>query len=308
MLHASHELFLQLNESLLKAINRIFDTCKEKNIHLRDEDRRDRFALIITGKKGDLESHIKLPERLRIILDPNVSQTDIIIIDNFVFINNINTGFGLSLRINDQNVASTYAILLSHIFIEKQIELYGNRDLGILGIHMSKENILKETLQKLFENGWKTLPDHTNSTEHFDELGLVAPGSVRAFFRLSGIRYYPFTQDESKDQQINTLFKDTINRGLAYIQRLRRQLRIHGKKEELKKIHGHDCYIYWIKYEFKKEWVPLIGNIPKMDSIPDKGEGFVIATFNFNDKAAMSIWAINPQNVLIILEMLLKQF
>jgi sugar-specific transcriptional regulator TrmB len=307
MINASFELFLQLKQLILQAITMIFESCKKKRIELRDEDRRDRFALIVTGKEADSNLQQDLPDRLRLIMDQNPSQTDIIIIDNCVFINNFNTGFGLSLRIDDQSVASTYAILLSHIFLEKQIELYGDTNLNILGNHMAKEEIIKNTIQSLFKQGWKVLPEHTNTTDKFDELGLAAPGSERAFFRLAGIRYFPFIEDKSKIEQVNDLFEEHCIRALAYIQRLRKQLKVHGIKTQ-RKILGHDCYIYEVRYEFREEWVPLIGNIPEMSSISEEGKGFVIATFNYKDKAAVSIWAITPKNIMSILEVLLKQF
>jgi sugar-specific transcriptional regulator TrmB len=307
MLHASYDLFFELKDPILNAITTIFDICNKKGIRLRDEGRRDRFALIVTGKEKDSNLSQDLPYRLRIIIDPNPSQTDIIIIDNCVFINNFNTGFGLSLRINDESVASRYAILLSHIFIEKQIELYGNTNINVLGIHTAKEEIIKNTIQSLFKLGWKVLPEHTNTNDKFDELGLAAPGSERAFFRLSGLKIIPFTNDKSKNEQILELFNEHYSGALAYIQRLRKQLKLHGKKTQ-RNILGHDCYLYEIKYELKKEWTHFLGYVPETDLSPEKGKGFVIASFNYKDKAAMSIWAITPKNVWTILEIILEQF
>ena len=307
MIHTDYDLFFELKDIVIPAISRIIQAWDKKNIFLRDEDRRDRFALIVSGKGIDNDFQMELPERLRIAFDPSEIQTIIVVVDDVVFISNLNTGFGLSLRINDQIVASTYAILLSHIYLEKQINLYGNDDINALGKHMSKERIITNTFQSLLDQGWKIIPEHTNSTDMSDELGLAAPGSERAFFRLCGIRYFPFTKDPSKQEQVQALFEDTFIRGLAYIQRVRKQLKIHGKKDK-KKLFGHDCHVYWIQYELREEWVPIIGNVPKLDSINDKSEGIIMATFNFIDKAALSVWGTNPDNIMTILELVLKQF
>jgi ribulose bisphosphate carboxylase small subunit len=300
MINSDYDLFFELKDILIRSITRIISSWKKKNIILRDEDRRDRFALIVCGKNMDKNLKVELPERLRIAFDPSEIQTNIIVVDDVVFISNINTGFGISLRINDKTVASTYAVLLTHIYLEKQINLYGTDDIIALGKHISKENDIKDSIQYLLNQGWKIIPEHTNSTEISDELGLAATGSERAFFRLCGIRYFPFTTVTLKQEQVQVLFEDTFKRGLAYIQRVRKQLKIHGKKDK-RNIFGHDCNVYWIEYEQREEWAPILGDIPKLEDINEKGEGIVIATFNFNDKAAMSVWGINPNNVIKIL-------
>jgi sugar-specific transcriptional regulator TrmB len=301
MVYISYDLFSELKGELEATLNEIFDTLYRKGKILRDEDRRDRFALIITGKKKENEIILDLPERLRIVFDPKEIHTDIIVIDDVVFISNINSGFGLSLRIEDQTVSSTYGILLSHIFLEKQIELHGKADLNLLGIHMAKDENFKQIIQNLFDMGWKILPEHTNSTDIFDELGLAAPGSERAFIRLSGIRYFPFNKNSLKSTQIKNLFEDTCKRAQNYINRLEKQLIIEGQTDQ-QKLFGHDCLIYNIEYELREEWAPIIGNIPNLEFAGEKGKGTVIATFNFNDNGAMSVWAINPNNVMIILK------
>ncbi len=301
MVYISYDLFTELKGELIATLNEIFDIFHRRGILLRDEDRRDKFALIVTGKKKEKEIVLDLPERLRIVFDPNEIHTDIIVIDDVVFISNINSGFGLSFRIEDQTVSSTYGILLSHIFLEKQIELHGKADLNLLGVHLAKDEKFKQTIQTLFEKGWKILPEHTNSTDKFDELGLAAPGSERAFIRLSGIRYFPFNKNSSKSIQIKNLFEDTCKRAQNYINRLEKQLIIEGKTGE-QKLFRHDCLIYNVEFELREEWAPIIGNIPNLESVDEKGKGVVIATFNFNDNGAMSVWAINPENVMVILK------
>ncbi|TFG27776.1 MAG: hypothetical protein EU532_06730 [Promethearchaeota archaeon] len=305
MIYISYDLFSQLRKELMLTLNEIFDTFQRKGIILRDEDRRDKFALIITGKKKEKEIILDLPERLRIVFDPIEIHTDILVIDNVVFISNINSGFGLSLRIEDQTVSSTYGILLSHIFLEKQIELHGKADLNLLGVHLTKDEKFKQIIQTLFNNGWKILPEHTNSTDNFDELGLAAPGIERAFIRLSGIRYFPFDKNSPKKLQIENLFEDTCKRAQNYIKRLEKQLIIEGKTDQ-QKLFGHNCLIYNVEYELKEEWAPILGSIPNLESADQKGKGIVIATFNFNDNGAMSVWAINPENVMIILREIFK--
>ena len=306
MIHIDYDLFLKLKDIIIPSINRIIQAWEKKNIYLRDEDRRERFALIVSGKNIDNDIQMDLPERLRIAFDPREIQTIIVVVDDVVFISNVNTGFGLSLRIDDQVVASTYAILLSHIYLEKQINLYGHDDINVLGKHISKERIITNVIRSLLDQGWKIIPEHTNSTEKSDELGLASTGSERAFFRLCGIRYFPFTKDLSKEEQVQALFEDTFIRGLAYIQWVRKQLKIHGKKDK-KRLFDHDCHIYWIEYEQRKEWAPIIGNVPTSEATNAKGEGIVIATFNFVDKAAMSVWGVNPDSIMKILELLLKK-
>ncbi len=307
MLNTDYDLFIELKDIIIPEITRIIHSWEKKNIVLKDEDRRDRFALIVSGKNINNNLKLELPERLRIAFDPREIQTNIIVVDDVVFISNINTGFGLSLRINDQTVASTYAVLLTHIYIEKQINIYGTNNLNALGKHMTKEEIIINTIETLLNQDWKIIPEHTNSADIFDELGLAAPGTERALFRLAGIRYFPFTKGPTKEDQIQSLFEDTFIRGLAFIQRLRKQIKIHGKKDKVM-ITGHNCYVYIIEYEQREEWAPIIGNVPTLESINEKGKGIVIATFNFNDKAAMSVWGVNPDNIMKILELLLKQF
>jgi sugar-specific transcriptional regulator TrmB len=305
MVYISYELFIELKDFIIPTINEMFERFQKKGIILRDEDRRDKFALIITGKKNGNEIQYNLPERLRIVFDPNEIHTDMIVIDDVVFINNINSGFGLSFRIEDKRVASTYGILLSHIYLEKQIELHGKADLSLLGDHLVKDQTITQTIQSLFKDGWKILPEHTNSTEIFDELGLAAPGSETAFFRLCGIRYFPFNKNSSKSLQINKLFEDTCKRGQKYINRLKKQVVIEGKKDRMELL-GQDCHVYIVEYRLREEWAPIIGNVPNLTSLDEKGKGNAIATFNFNDKAAMSVWAINPENVMEILKILFK--
>ena len=303
MINTDYDLFYELKDILISAITRIVKSAEKKNILLRDEDRRNRFALIVSGKNIDDNLKLELPERLRIAFDPSDIHTNIIVVDDVVFISNMNTGYSLSLRINDQTVASTYAILLSHIFIEKQVNIYGTDDLNMIGKHMATEQIITNTIQTLLNQNWQIIPEHTNTSETSDELGLAAPGKERAFFRIAGIRYFPFTKNPAIKDQIESLFEDTFIRGLAYMQRMRKELKIHGKKDK-KEIFGHNCYVYWITFEQREEWAPILGN----GTIKKKSEGIVIATFNFNDKAAMSIWGVNPGNIMTILELLLKQF
>ncbi len=140
MINTDYDLFFELKDTLISAITRIIKSAEKKRIVLLDEDRRDRFALIVSGKNINKNLKIELPGRLRIAFDPSDIHTNIIVVDDVVFICNIYTGFSLSLRINDRTVASTYAILLSHIYIEKQVNIYGTDDLNVLGKHIAKEN------------------------------------------------------------------------------------------------------------------------------------------------------------------------
>ena len=64
--------------------------------------------------------------------------------------------------------------------------------------------------------------------------------------------------------------------------------------------------IFRIKYKLREEWAPIIGTIPNLASIDEHGEGPAIVTFNFDNKAAMSVWAINPNNVSDILKVFAK--
>ena len=307
MFHISYDLFQELKNPIFNSLNSLFKNFEKNKIRLRDEDRRDHFAMIITGAQSVESFQDEIPERLKIIFDPRGDQMEILVFDDVVFINNTNFGFGVSLRISDRTVATTYAVLLSQSFLEKEIELYSKVDLKHFKGHMTKEDTIMDTIQSLFNDGWKTIPEHTNTTDRFDELGLASPGSERAFLRLCGIRYFPFTKEKSKREQVQDLFEDSVIRGLAYIKRLKKQFDISGKKDKME-MHDHECLIYLLEYQLRPEWESVIGKIPNLTSLDDRGKGAALATFNFKDKAAMCVWAINPNNVSKILEVLLKKF
>lgn len=73
-------------------------------------------------------------------------------------------------------------------------------------------------------------------------------------------------------------------------------------------IFNYECFIYFLEYQLRPEWESIIGKIPNLISVDDRGKGAALATFNFKNKAAICVWAINSNNVLKILEVLFKKF
>lgn len=306
LFYISLELYEELKKTILKSINRIFQRFEANNIRLRDEDRRDKFAMIVAKNGSNEPKKENFPERLRIIFDPNELQTQILVIDDFVFTSNVSSGFGLSMRISDKTIAETYAILLSHIFLEKEIELLGQQDISLLGPRIKKSVIMNNLISELFKENWKILLDHTSSHKIADELGLAAPGPERAFFKLCGLRYFPKKEGVSISNQIEEAFAGSLERGKAYIERLEKQLVLSGKVTQ-KRLSGIECHVYWMKYTLRKEWIPIIGSIPNIEKPGDKGEGPSIAVFILNDEAIICVWAINPENVVDLISILSKK-
>ena len=299
--HASFNFLYDLKHVIADSINRMLKKVKADGIEITGEFRRDHFAIILAGDSlKELQNNFPI----RIILDQSELQTQIIVIDDIVFLTNLSTAFDFSLRIQDPFVSSVYALLLSQIFIEKEIETLGKSEIEVLGTIMAKEEKIRKTVATLFEKGWKSVPDHTN--ELGTEIGLVSPGTERAFYRLGGIQYFPFKESFSKSKQIEDLYEQAIIKAQGYISRLKKQLIIKEKRDEID-IYGTHCLIYKTATKVRKEWASILGLSPVVKPINELNEGINLATFNFYDKGAMCIWGINHSNVRALLEEILKK-
>ena len=301
MMHISFELFSELKEDILKPIKRIMKQNETKGLRNSSEYRRDHFAMVIIGNQEKKDWQEEFPVLL--IFDRGELTTQLIVIDDNVFITNVGTGFGLALRILDKSTASIYATMITQTFIEKESELLGKSDRSLIGKELAKNKRIRTLIETLFEKGWKMIPDHSGNRDN--EMGLVAPGPERHFYRIGAIQFYPFTKEKSKEQQVKDLFKFNLENGEIYIDRIKRQFLITSHTDLVKK-YNHDLHVLKICFKVREEWIPIVGETPTLESIDEKGEAIVIATFNFEDKGALCIWGINADRVDYILKLLFQ--
>ncbi|MHA1723982.1 MAG: helix-turn-helix domain-containing protein [Promethearchaeota archaeon] len=302
MMHVSFELFSQLKMPILNSINRIMKQNEANEIRNSSEYRRDHFALVIIGKEKHEDWQKEFPVLL--IFDKGRLETQLIVIDDNIFITNVGNGFGLALRVQDKSTASIYATMITQIFIEKECELMGKSDPKLIGKDLAKNKKIRLLIERLFKEGWKMIPDHSGQRDN--EMGLVAPGSERHFYRICAIQFYPFTEMKSKEDQVKELFEFNLKNGEIYIERIKRQFLITTHPDVVERF-GQIFHVLKITFQIREEWIPIMGNMPKLKSIDDNGEAVVISTFNFEDKGAMCVWAINPDNVEYILNLLFRE-
>ncbi len=308
MMHVSAQLFSELQEPILNAITKTLEMAMTEGVRNSSEYRRDHFPIVIVGmEEEEQEDEIRKWKELSpvlLIFEKGVLAAQLIVIDDNVFINNVGTGFGLALRILDTSTASVYATMLTQTFIEKECELLGKSDINLIGKALAENDKIRNLIEKLFDQGWKMIPDHSMARDY--EMGIVAPGTERHFYRICAIQFHPFTKTKSKEEQVKELYEFNLVNGKIYINRIKRQFMIIARADTVN-MFGQEMYVLKITFKVKKEWIPIVGETPKLESVDINGEAIVSATFNFEDQGALCVWGINPDRVKYILDLLFEE-
>ncbi len=309
MAHCPISTIIKLKNPLIEAIDRILKNyTSEKEITTLWDIQVDHLA--ITAVTDQKELDLDLP--IRIALDPNALHSEMFVIDNTVIIYLIDAPklpsgirIGLGLRIEDISVANGYAHLLSHIFEETWIFGLPQPDIDSIITPIMDDPDIKAAMEKLFHEGWKFLSEHSDPS--YPHIGLVSPEEVFGPFRECGIVYDPFQDDEDISKRIQRHFDITarIFKEEAEREGNLKATFFDGKNDVL----GIECLTRHLTIDFPEKWqregilqgIPESVYGPKTTTDPPS-----IVAFNYKDRAAVVVWAVNPLNVLTIMKTILN--
>ncbi len=307
--HASISILESLQEELSIALHRIM----ERNKLIADWDHQ-LHSFPITAITHGKELDLKLPVMVAQDSHPIWSQIFVIDATAFLFLLNPPIGpagvhMGLGLRIEDIAVANAYAHYVGHTFIENYIDSLPPTSLDTLDGPFMDDSDFLAGLASLFDQNWRVNPNESAPDGSY--LGLISPDPVFGAFRDAGILYHPFDSSENHDELIEADFQEL---GEVFIREMKR----HTEKEDVIEeadwedseieLLGIRCYVKHARIKFKDQMVhsPEFTGVPlEVFQSKDVSGPPSIAAFNFQERAAVVVWAVNPYNVIKIMQAIL---
>lgn len=247
-----------------------------------------------------------LPEDLKKFALPTSTITDVqIVLDQTVFLFNIRSESfqnvsGMGLMIKDPAIARSYVNQLENSFKEILYFGYASNSLDHLSPSMRSDHSFVNGLEMLLRNEW-----HINQFESEPEMGyveLIAPGKPEFLaFKEAGIRYEP---------KPNGVMQKDIDRSFRFMrQNVEGSLRYEVENdilevefEEATQTYGSfHCRVLVNEVRLRPR---LLGSGRKEPQYLNSGRSVV---FSYYDRAVVSVWAVNDQNIPTILKALEEQ-
>ena len=119
---------------------------------------------------------------------------------------------------------------------------------------------------------------------------------------MGGIVFHP-KEGHDADELLDDLFDKFVIQSDYFVQSLQRQFDV-VRNTKRKKISGYETRILEITVKIRDEWRPVLEDLPEEMLSPKGLTGPALVGLNLDDKGALLLWSLNPQNVSYMIDTL----